>query len=174
MSFAADEGLVVVSMRSLMAARVVVLDSDATRRDLLCRSLTDLGLFGVSGIATVAEALGKGMPLPDVFLIYGPALSANDDGGSISPNPFVAASVSTILLLPDATMPMRRLAVRAGYSIILAAPASPRLLYRRIAHLLQKARRTKRRMQHAQGAAREAADVMVEPEIVRIADPTLA
>lgn len=161
-------------MRTLMGARVIVLDSDAARRDALCRSLMDLGIFGVSGIATVAEALGQGAAQPDVFIIQGPVLSANDDGVEISANPLAARGIATILLLPGATMLLRRKAARAGYSIVIGAPASPRLLYRRIAHSLQNARRAKRREQKIQEQATAKAQAQAEPEVTLVADPTPA
>jgi DNA-binding NarL/FixJ family response regulator len=131
-------------MRALMAARLVLLDSDPLRREALARVLAELGPLEVFCIATVAEASAVG-PAPDLFLIEGPSLAANDEGGAISPNPFAASGIPAVLMLPEPTSEQRRMALRAGYIIVLAAPVPPRLLYRRIAHLLQNARRAKRR-----------------------------
>ena len=86
---------------------------------------------------------------PDLYLIEGPSLSANDAGGAISPNPFAASRIPTILMLPEPTDAQRRMALRAGYTIVLAAHVPLRLLYRRIAQLLQNARRAKRRAEFA-------------------------
>jgi len=116
-------------MRSLTAARLVLLDADQSRRDSLARALSELGAFEVQGIATVAEACAGGSA-PDLYLVEGPSLAANDEGGTISPNPFAASGIPTILMLPSPTNDHRRLALRAGYAFALAAPVSPRLLYR--------------------------------------------
>jgi|GEM_PF-991767 len=132
-------------MRSLMAARLVLLDSDPLRREALIRTLSEMGAFEIAGIATVAET--STASLPDLFLIEGPSLSANDAGGSIAPNPFAASTIPTVLMLPEPTNEQRRAALRAGYTIVLAAPVPHRLLYRRIAQLLQNARRAKRRVE---------------------------
>jgi DNA-binding NarL/FixJ family response regulator len=132
-------------MRSLMAARLVLLDSDPLRRETLIRTLSEMGAFEIAGIATVAET--STASLPDLFLIEGPSLSANDAGGSISSNPFAASMIPTVLMLPEPTNEQRRAALRAGYTIVLAAPVPHRLLYRRIAQLLQNARRAKRRVE---------------------------
>ena len=132
-------------MRSLMAARLVLLDSDLVRREVLVRTLTELGAFEIAGIATVAEIAS--VPAPDLFLIESQSLAANDAGGNLPPNPFAASGIPTVLLLPEPTNEQRRAAIRAGFSIVLAAPVPHRLLYRRIAQLLQNARRAKRRME---------------------------
>jgi hypothetical protein len=134
-------------MRSLMAARLVLLDSDPLRREALLKALAEIGAFEIAGIATVAET--STVSPPDLYLIEGPSLAANDAGGSISPNPFAASTIPTILMLPEPTNEQRRMALRAGYTVVLAAPVPVRLLYRRIAQLLQNARRAKRRANYA-------------------------
>jgi DNA-binding NarL/FixJ family response regulator len=136
-------------MRSLTAARLMLLDSDQVRREALAKALSEIGAFEIIYIPTVAEAANIAIAMPDLIVIEGPSLAANDEAGSISANPFATSGIPTILLLPDATNEMRRTAIRAGYSIVLGAPVSPRLLYRRIAHLLQNARRMKRRAEAA-------------------------
>jgi DNA-binding NarL/FixJ family response regulator len=148
-------------MRSLMAARLVLLDADQARREELAGALAELGAFEISGIATVAEAAGAGaVAPPDIFIVEGPSLAANDEAEEVSTNPFAASGIPTILLLPNATSEQRRKATRAGYAIVIGMPASPRLLYRRIAHALQNARRAKRRLDAV--AQREAAKRAIE------------
>jgi AmiR/NasT family two-component response regulator len=135
-------------MRSLMAARLVLLDADQARREELSGALAELGAFRISGIATIAEAAGVcALHTPDLFIVEGPSLAANDEADEISANPFAASGIPTILLLPNPTTDQRRKAARAGYAVVLGMPVSPRLLYRRIAHALQNARRTKRRLE---------------------------
>lgn len=150
-----------------MAARLVLLDSNPLRREALKHALSELGTFDITAIATVAET-STVLP-PDLYLIEGPILAANDAGGAISPNPFAASAIPTILMLPEPTSEQRRLALRAGYTIVLAAPVPPRLLYRRIAQLLQNARRTKRRMEFtsASSTARQHQEITPEPESLR-------
>jgi DNA-binding NarL/FixJ family response regulator len=134
-------------MRSLMAARLVLLDSDPMRREALIQALSEVGAFEIAGIATVAETSSASPP--DLYIVEGPSLSANDAGGSIAPNPFAASAIPTVLILPEPTSEQRRAALLAGYAVVLAAPVSVRLLYRRIAQLLQNARRAKRRAEFA-------------------------
>lgn len=148
-------------MRSVIAARVVLLDSDQARRDALAAALSEFAGFKIESIATVAEVPTVARTAPDVFVVEGPSLAANEEAGSISSNPFIASGIPTILLLPAATTEQRRRATRAGYSVVLGAPVAPRLLYRRIAHLLQIARRTRRRMERAADSAK--------PRVVEIA-----
>jgi DNA-binding NarL/FixJ family response regulator len=136
-------------MRSLMAARLLLLDADPLRREALIRALSEVGSFEIEGIATVAER--SSVSVPDLYLVEGPSLSANDAGGAISPNPFAASGIPTILMLPEPTNDQRRMALRAGYTIVLAAPVPLRLLYRRVAQLLQNARRAKRRAEFSAG-----------------------
>ncbi len=133
-------------MRSLTTARLVLLDFDPIRREVLIRALSEIDAFQMIGIATVAETAGAASQ-PDLYLISGPTLAANDSGSSIVANPFATSGIPTILMLPEPTKEQRRSALRAGYTIVLAAPVPPRLLYRRVAQLLQNARRAKRRQE---------------------------
>lgn len=130
-------------MRSLTAARLVLLDFDPIRSEALARSLVELGSFDIARIATIADAAAAGAA--DLFLVEGPGLAANDEGAAISPNPFAASGAPVILMLPEPTSEQRSMALRVGYTAVLSAPVPPRLLYRRIAQLLQNARRARRR-----------------------------
>jgi DNA-binding NarL/FixJ family response regulator len=155
-------------MRSLLAARLVLLDSDAARREDLAKALSAFDSFEVLSIATVSEIAAVTGAAPDVFIIEGLSLAANDEAGSIAANPFAASGVPTVLLIPAATSEQRRKAIRAGYSVVLGAPVPPRLLYRRIAHVLQNARRAKRRAQLA------AARPKPKPPLIEVAPVELA
>lgn len=154
-----------------MAARLVLLDSNPLRREALKHALSEVGSFDITAIATVAET--STVSPPDLYLIEGPILAANDAGGAISPNPFAASAIPTILMLPEPTNEQRRLALRAGYTIVLAAPVPLRLLYRRIAQLLQNARRAKRRMEFmpASGPARQLEEIAPEQVSLRAEVP---
>lgn len=153
-------------MRSLTAARILVLDADHDRRAELCRALQALGMPDVSGIANVAEAAFNRVPPPELFVVHGATLAANDDGDAISPNPFTASGAPAILLLPEASNFARRSAAKAGYPVVLGTPVSARLLYWRIAHVLQVARRAKRRV----GLQKPARKVATATELPALAD----
>ncbi|MEX0589658.1 MAG: hypothetical protein WD207_01080 [Xanthobacteraceae bacterium] len=60
-------------------------------------------------------------------------------------NPFDPARTPGILIAVDATRETLKAAAASGYSVVLALPVVPRLLYRRIGSLLQRVRRTDRR-----------------------------
>jgi len=74
----------------------------------------------------------------------------NVAGGNISPlalpiysfDPHVTPA---ILIADNNARDMVRAASACGYSVVLAAPAAPRLIYRRIGSILQKVRRQGRR-----------------------------
>jgi DNA-binding NarL/FixJ family response regulator len=162
-------------MRSLMAARLVLLDADQARRDQLSGALAELAAFEISGIATVADAAGVCTTAsPDLIIVEGPSLAANDEADEISPNPFATSGIPTILLLPNATNEQRRKATRAGYAIVLGTPVSPRLLYRRIAHVLQNARRAKRRVEAAAAARNNAKRAVEAAEQKLVSEKLLA
>lgn len=146
-------------MRSLMAARLVLLDSDSARRDGLCKELDAL-IPGVAGISAVSEAARFVSDQPDLYIIDHGSLAANDDA-AVLPNPLAGTGAASILLLAGATAAQRREASRAGYTAVLGTPVSTRLLYRRIAHVLQIARRTKRRAElERKKAAKPALDLL--------------
>ncbi len=154
-------------MRSLTAARLVLLDPDPMRRDALIKALAGFGSLEISGIATVAETPAVS---PDLYLIEGPGLSANDTGGAIAPNPFVASGVPAILMLPEPTSEQRRIALRAGYTVVLAAPVPLRLLYRRIAQVLQNARRAKRRSEFVAHSAAQRLKPIAPTQVELVAE----
>ncbi len=112
-----------------MAARLVLLDANQARREELSVALAELGAFEISGIATVADAPSAcAAGSPDIFIVEGPSLAANDENDEVSANPFAASGIPTILLLPNATSEQRRKATRAGYSIAIGVRVSPRLV----------------------------------------------
>ncbi|HMN50636.1 MAG TPA: hypothetical protein PKB01_01070 [Xanthobacteraceae bacterium] len=150
-------------MRSLMAARLVLLDSDAARRDNLCKELDAL-IPGVAGISAVSEAARFVSDQPDLYIIDHGSLAANDDV-AVLPNPFAGTGAATILLLAGASTAQRREAARAGYTAVLGKPVSTRLLYRRVAHVLQIARRVKRRAELEQKKAAKPALELVPPSV---------
>jgi hypothetical protein len=69
------------------------------------------------------------------------------------PNPFEASGTPAILIAEDTVRATLKTAASAGYHVVLGLPVVPRLLYRRIGSILQKARRTGRQMSPALAAA---------------------
>ena len=128
-------------IRSSTSARLVLLDSNQPQREALMRALCEIGAFEIAGIATVADTSSS----LDLFLIEGLSLFANDAGWGNSPNPFAASAILTILMLPQPPNEQRRAALFGGYTVVFSTPVPSRLLYRRIAQLLQNARRRTRR-----------------------------
>jgi len=136
---------IVLAMRFLPVARIVVLDADAEHRASTCASLTELGLLQVVQAATLKEAQQLGQEHPvDLCVVHarGFEARATDDGKKIFPNPFVHNGTPAILLSADTSRSATQEAAASGYVAIVALPLMPRLLYRRIGSVLQKARRT--------------------------------
>lgn len=73
---------------------------------------------------------------------------AREQGKRVLPNPLIGDGTPGILLSTDTSRVMVHEAHNAGYRAVVALPVSPRLLYRRIGSILQRARRI-----HRQGGA---------------------
>ena len=127
-------------MRFLPNARIVVLDGDARRRTLICGELVELGLTQVVPAGSVKEArrLAAVRPL-DLFVIDPRALDTSSPA-KVFPNPFHSDGTPAILLATDTSAAMLEAAAAAGYRAVIRLPVAPRLLYRRIGSILQKAR----------------------------------
>jgi DNA-binding response OmpR family regulator len=142
-----------LAMRFLPAARIVVLDADARHRENICSGLSELGLIQVLAAGTLpdAKALARERPV-DLAIVDTRGFQdlAREQGKKILPNPFIADGTPGILLASDTSRAMVQEAHAGGYRAIVALPVAPRLLYRRIGSILQKARRS-----HRQGASHD-------------------
>ncbi|MBB6306356.1 response regulator transcription factor [Xanthobacter tagetidis] len=127
-------------MKVLPTARILLVDSDAERRQATRQALTAFGVGAVveaSSFEEIQPPAGTGMI--DVLVVQ------VDDADKVPENPFRdGGSVPAILILEVAATMVARSAGRAGYDAGLAAPLQPRLLYRRIGSVLQRARRAAR------------------------------
>jgi DNA-binding response OmpR family regulator len=128
-------------MRALSSARVVVLDADPDHRNLLCSALEALGLTQVLPGGSFDEVRAVD-PAPDVCVVDARRLPGDQ---RIPRNPFDPARTPGILIVAETSSETLKLAVANGFSAVIGTPVVPRLLYRRIGSVLQKARRVGRR-----------------------------
>jgi hypothetical protein len=143
-------------MRFLPSARIVVLSADPNHRTFICSALSELGLSQVLPAASLSEARGHGSDGPVDLCVVDPrglVDGAADTRTKILPNPFEASGTPAILIAEDTVRATLETAASAGYHVVLGLPVVPRLLYRRIGSILQKARRTGRQMSPALAAA---------------------
>lgn len=134
-------------MRFLPAARIVILDADRDHRAFVCTSLGELGLLQVFPAATLPEAREIANKQPADLCVVDPRgfeALANAEGKQVIANPFRQDGTSAVLLSADTSRAMIAAAAEAGYRAVVGLPVVPRLLYRRIGSILQKARRVGR------------------------------
>lgn len=126
-------------MKVLPTARILVVDSDSARRETTCVGLKALGVGAVTEVASIAEALNAPRAF-DVIVVQAASMDLVPD------HPFREGpdAVPGILVTEGAPTVLARLASRAGYDAAVAMPLLPRLLYRRIGSVLQRARRAQR------------------------------
>ena len=127
-------------MKVLPTARILIVDSQSERREALREALAVFGVGAIQGAATLGEIEEvPTQPAADVLVVYA------DDLEQIPENPFRDGnSTPAILIAEVATAALVRAAARGGYDAALGAPLAPRLLYRRIGSVLQRARRVVR------------------------------
>jgi DNA-binding response OmpR family regulator len=144
-------------MRFLPAARIVILAADRDHRAFICNSLGELGLLQVLPAATLPEAREIADQQPADLCIVDPRgfeALARTEGKKVISNPFRQDGTAAVLLSADTSRAMIVAAAEAGYRAVVGLPVAPRLLYRRIGSILQKARRSRR---FASAAARATA-----------------
>ncbi|HWJ99408.1 MAG TPA: hypothetical protein VNR41_01740 [Xanthobacteraceae bacterium] len=138
-------------MRFLPAARIVMLDADARHRDAVCKGLGELGLLQVLAAGTLPDVKSMAVERAvDLIIVDGRGFEdlAREQGKRVLSNPLIGDGTPGILLSADTSRVMVHEAHNAGYRAVVALPFSPRLLYRRIGSILQRARRI-----HRQGGA---------------------
>ncbi|MFG1461804.1 hypothetical protein V5F77_02810 [Xanthobacter sp. DSM 24535] len=138
-------------MKVLPTARILIVDSDPARREITTVGLKALGVGAVTEVSSIEEALAAPRAF-DVIVVQAASVDLVPDhpfrdGPDAIPGILVTEGPSTVLA---------RLASRAGYDAAIAMPLLPRLLYRRIGSVLQKARRAQRPAlaSHEDGAVR--------------------
>lgn len=138
-------------MKVLPTARILIIDSDVDRRQITRTGLSALGVGAVTEVATVQEA----QALPRAFDVVVVQVNTVDD---VPDHPFREAedAVPAVMVADGTTLQLTRTAGRCGYEAAVGMPLLPRLLYRRIGSVLQRARRAQRPI--AAAATQEADD----------------
>ncbi|HXL67578.1 MAG TPA: hypothetical protein VN930_02305 [Xanthobacteraceae bacterium] len=131
-------------MRCLPNARIVVLDGDARSRVLVCAGLTELGLTQVVPAGSAREARQLAAERPIDLCVVDPRAIGPESRTKVFPNPFHDDATPAILVAAETSVVTLEAAAAAGYRAVIGFPVVPRLLYRRIGSILQKARRTAR------------------------------
>lgn len=134
-------------MRFLPAARIVILDTDRDHRTFICAALGELGLLQVLPAATLPEAREIVDQQPIDLCIVDPRgfeALANAEEKKMIANPFRRDGTAAVLLSAETSRATIAAATEAGYCAVIGVPVVPRLLYRRIGSILQKARRAGR------------------------------
>ncbi|MEW6257770.1 MAG: response regulator [Pseudomonadota bacterium] len=126
-------------MKVLPIARILIIDADAERRQTTKLGLTALGVGTVTEAGSPAEALDLPRQFDVVVVQAGPV----DD---IPPHPFreTEDSIPAVMVAEGSAHALARAAGRQGYDAAVGMPLLPRLLYRRIGSVLQRARRGQR------------------------------
>lgn len=135
-------------MKVLPTARILIIDADADRRQTTRTGLSALGVGAVTEVSTVEEAL----TLPRSFDVVVVQVQSVDD---VPDHPFRDAedAIPAVMVAEGSTLQLTRTAGRCGYDAAVGMPLLPRLLYRRIGSVLQRARRAQRPIAAARAAA---------------------
>ena len=139
-------------MRFLPAARIVVLDADARHRDVICKGLGELGLLQILAAGTLPDVKAIAQErAADLIVVDARGFEdlAREQGKKVLSNPLIGDGTPGILLSGDTSRAMVHEAHNTGYRAVVALPVAPRLLYRRIGSILQRARRIHRQGESA-------------------------
>lgn len=124
-------------MKVLPTARILLVDSQPDRRASMRLALTAFGVGAIVEADTLPEVPPAEAELPaDILVVQA------DDPEHVPDNPFRHGGKLPAILIAHVPPPaLGRTASRAGYDAALDSPIAPRLLYRRIGSVLQRARR---------------------------------
>ena len=127
-------------MKVLPTARILLVDSHSERRHATRLALAALGVGSVREAASLDEVADPSLlGSADVLVVQ------VDDPDAAPSNPFrFGAGIPAVLVAEVPAQQLVRAAGRAGYDSALGAPVAPRLLYRRIGSVMQRARRLSR------------------------------
>lgn len=141
-------------MKVLPTARILLVDSQMERRQATRLALSAFGVGAVREAASVDEVADPALyAAADVLVVQ------VDDPEDAPTNPFrFGAGIPAVLIAEVPAQLLVRAAGRGGYDAALGAPLAPRLLYRRIGSVLQRARRLAR---PASATATQASDLVI-------------
>ena len=132
-------------MKILSSARIAVIDADFPRRAALCAALTELGMLRLQPAGSLDEACDLAAGVPFELCVVNVAGGPGASPMTLPIYSFDPHVTPAILIADNNARDMVRAAAACGYSVVLASPAAPRLIYRRIGSVLQKVRRQGRR-----------------------------
>ncbi len=126
-------------MKVLPTARILIIDADADRRQTTRAGLTALGV----GAVTEASSVDEAKELPRQFDVLVVQTSSADE---VPDHPFkdTGDAIPAVVVTEGVPHVLARTASRCGYDAAVGMPLLPRLLYRRIGSVLQRARRMQR------------------------------
>jgi len=127
-------------MKVLPTARILLVDPQSDRREALRSALAVFGVGAIHQAATIEQLAD-----PQLRANIDVAVVRVDDLEQAPENPCrEGLSIPAILIAEVPGQALVRVAARGGYDAALGAPLAPRLLYRRIGSVLQRARRVVR------------------------------
>jgi DNA-binding response OmpR family regulator len=138
-----------ITRKAIHAAGVLIIQPDAHLATQWREALVDFGMGGARTVASVEEAFASiEQHRPSGIVVALPSLDeshrfidrvADGEAGNLDAIPIV-------LVMSQPTRSAIMAAAGAGFDAVLPAPLSPRLIYRRMGSLMQKARRTMRQL----------------------------
>ena len=132
-------------MKILSSARIAVIDANFPRRAAMCAALVELGMLRIQPAGSLDEACDLGAGVPFELCVINVSGQPGASPMTLPIYSFDSHLTPAILIADNNEREMVRAAAACGYSVVLAAPAAPRLVYRRIGSILQRVRRQGRR-----------------------------
>ena len=130
--------------KQIQSARVVVLRLDAAEAEKAAAGLKELGLAETVGVASIAELSVRIADGKVDVLVLGdrdfPEETVAEARALRPPPEALEAGIPCLLLAPGLPRAAARAARLAGFAAVMGGEAGPRMLYRRIAGVLQRLR----------------------------------
>ena len=139
-----------VSRKVIHAAEVLVIQPDGDVAATWREALLDFGMNGVSTVADIGGALAQIRSNPPAGIVVALPSQAEAHGFMARLSAGEAGDmehVPVVLVIPQPTRSAVVAAANAGFDAVLPYPLPPRLIYRRMGSLMQKARRVARQRQ---------------------------
>jgi DNA-binding response OmpR family regulator len=130
------------------AAGILIVQSDAEVASVWREALIDFGMTGARAVVTVEEALDSIVASPPSGIVV--ALTPVSESHRLMSKLMAReagdmSDVPILLVTPQPTRSIVVAAANAGFDGVLPYPPSPRMIYRRMGSLMQKARRSMRK-----------------------------
>jgi DNA-binding response OmpR family regulator len=134
--------------KAIHGAGILIVQPDDAVASAWREALVDFGMAGVRTVASIEEAIETIIARPPSAIVV--ALEAVADSHRLM-NRLMArqagglSDVPIVLVTPQPTRAIVIAAANAGFDAVLPYPLHPRLIYRRMGSLMQKARRSARK-----------------------------